>query len=306
MQYNPASATPYEVLGVSSTATQEEVRRAYRRRARETHPDLGGSAEAFRAVQDAWARIGSAEDRARYSSGGGSGAEGEPTSWAAGAGASGTRADSRPKARAYGHPGGRQRERYLILLREWAGRGVDLPDPYDPALVRSAPREIRRILADALSEEETARTVTALGMGYTIWSDVACPGEEKLDHLVLGPSGLYAVRSEDWGSPISVVRGELVGGGIAEGEEPVRTITRSARAFAKLSRVPFTALLIVVPDEDLSEPITPVRSRRSDAFVLRRSALTRVLREGVGDSARRSLGDVYEVRAAIQAAVTFV
>ncbi len=70
-----------------------------------------------------------------------------------------------PRARSHGQPGGWRRERYLDLIREWVGRGVDIADPYDPALVRSAPPEIRHILADALAEEETARLVSELGMG---------------------------------------------------------------------------------------------------------------------------------------------
>src|SRR5699024_197729 len=100
------------------------------------------------------------------------------------------RADTRPRARSQGHPGGRRREQYLTLIREWAGRGVELPDPYDPALVRSAPVEIRRLLADALAEEATARIVADLGMGYTVWHDVATGtgGHEKVDHIVLAPS----------------------------------------------------------------------------------------------------------------------
>ena len=65
-------------------------------------------------------------------------------------------ASARP---AYGHPGGLSRERYLDLIREWAGRGVTVADPYDPALVRSAPRDIRHVLADALAEEATARSL---------------------------------------------------------------------------------------------------------------------------------------------------
>lgn len=45
---------PYTVLGVTAAATPDEIRAAYRRRAKETHPDAGGSDEAFRAVQDAY------------------------------------------------------------------------------------------------------------------------------------------------------------------------------------------------------------------------------------------------------------
>jgi len=58
MSDSPISATPYEVLGVSSTATQDDLRRAYRRLVRETHPDTGGDAERFTSVQVAWERVG--------------------------------------------------------------------------------------------------------------------------------------------------------------------------------------------------------------------------------------------------------
>ncbi|MGC4087715.1 MAG: J domain-containing protein [Polyangiaceae bacterium] len=47
----------YEVLGVSAQATPEEVKRAYRQRALETHPDRGGTAEAFRRVHSAFESI---------------------------------------------------------------------------------------------------------------------------------------------------------------------------------------------------------------------------------------------------------
>ena len=69
MSDSPASPSPYEVLGVSATVSHEELRRAYRRLLRQTHPDTGGSARAFQAVQDAWELIGDPEDRARYDRG---------------------------------------------------------------------------------------------------------------------------------------------------------------------------------------------------------------------------------------------
>jgi hypothetical protein len=51
----PRPANPHlAVLGLSEGATREQIRQAYRRRARETHPDMGGSAEEFRRVQTAW------------------------------------------------------------------------------------------------------------------------------------------------------------------------------------------------------------------------------------------------------------
>jgi ferredoxin len=50
-------ASPYEILGVDSDADEAEIVDAYRERVKETHPDQGGSTEAFLAVKTAFERI---------------------------------------------------------------------------------------------------------------------------------------------------------------------------------------------------------------------------------------------------------
>jgi hypothetical protein len=50
---------PRAVLGLPFDATRGEAQRAFRRLARQTHPDAGGDAAAFRAVAGAWAELGS-------------------------------------------------------------------------------------------------------------------------------------------------------------------------------------------------------------------------------------------------------
>lgn len=57
---------PYEILGVSQGASDDVIRRAYRRQARETHPDHHGSAGAFEEVQYAYDLLGDPGRRARY------------------------------------------------------------------------------------------------------------------------------------------------------------------------------------------------------------------------------------------------
>ena len=48
---------PYDTLGARPGAGPAEVRRAWRRRALETHPDLGGDAEEFARARQAFVRL---------------------------------------------------------------------------------------------------------------------------------------------------------------------------------------------------------------------------------------------------------
>lgn len=60
---------PYVVLGVRRQASPEEIARAYRRAARSTHPDGGGSgagSERFQAVSDAYDVLRDPGRRAGY------------------------------------------------------------------------------------------------------------------------------------------------------------------------------------------------------------------------------------------------
>ena len=68
---------PYEVLGISRGASEEEVTKAYRRLAKKYHPDLNpgdsSAAEKMSEINAAYDRIKSGEaDRASYSTGGNS------------------------------------------------------------------------------------------------------------------------------------------------------------------------------------------------------------------------------------------
>ncbi len=56
----------YELLQISRDAGEDEVKRAYRRKAREHHPDAGGDEEAFKAVTHAYQVLSDPTKRARY------------------------------------------------------------------------------------------------------------------------------------------------------------------------------------------------------------------------------------------------
>lgn len=313
MPESPLSASPYELLGVDPRASDEELKRAYRRRLRETHPDTGGSASEFRAVQEAWARIGTPEARAAFNRNrspfsGDTAEPGDERVWATSR-TEGARRDTRPRARSFGHPGGWRRERYLAMMREWAGRGVTLDDPYDPALVRTAPFEIRHTLADALAEEATARATAELGIGYTVWHDVLAHDGGKIDHLVLGPTGLFALQSEDYGGPVVVKRGELMpaAAGVQLDGRPAHELAGRARRLGRDLGVRFAGAIIVLPDEDLGEPIAEIGTHRGVVLLLvRRSVLAHLLRTGVPGVPRAAGVDLFEVRSRLQQGVRFI
>jgi molecular chaperone DnaJ len=56
----------YELLGVPRDASPEDIKRAYRRRAREHHPDAGGDEEAFKQVTHAYQVLSDPQARLRY------------------------------------------------------------------------------------------------------------------------------------------------------------------------------------------------------------------------------------------------
>jgi len=59
--------THYEVLGVSTSASAAEIKRAYRMKARRHHPDVAGADDAvMRALNQAWATLGDPARRQAY------------------------------------------------------------------------------------------------------------------------------------------------------------------------------------------------------------------------------------------------
>jgi curved DNA-binding protein CbpA len=63
------SNTYYDILGLKATATQDEIKRAYRKKAMESHPDVNpspGAADAFVQVNEAYAILSDAGKRKVY------------------------------------------------------------------------------------------------------------------------------------------------------------------------------------------------------------------------------------------------
>lgn len=56
----------YKTLGIDQSASSEDVKQAYRRLAKEHHPDVGGNSETFRQITEAYEILSDPSKRAQY------------------------------------------------------------------------------------------------------------------------------------------------------------------------------------------------------------------------------------------------
>jgi ferredoxin len=101
-------SSPFEVLGVDPDADEAAVRRAYRNRVKDAHPDHGGSQREFRAVREAYEAILSGEAPAPDAAAGRDGTDGDSVGAASASapGSDGAESDG-PDASATGRTNGR-------------------------------------------------------------------------------------------------------------------------------------------------------------------------------------------------------
>src|SRR5438552_2337775 len=68
-----ATSDYYKVLGVDKKASQEDIKKAYRKLARQYHPDTNkdaGAEERFKQISEAYDTLGDPEKRKKYDRGG--------------------------------------------------------------------------------------------------------------------------------------------------------------------------------------------------------------------------------------------
>lgn len=56
-EYREEENVNYSVLGLKRSASDEDIKKAFRDKARETHPDKGGDPEEFRKVREAYENL---------------------------------------------------------------------------------------------------------------------------------------------------------------------------------------------------------------------------------------------------------
>ena len=222
-------------------------------------------------------------------------------------------ADTRPRARSFGQPGGWRRERYLTLIREWAGRGV----------TRRGARTTRRSCGPrptncgGCSPTRSPRRRPPASSPTSAWatpcgttSPPRCAAEPATTSSTTSCSarrGLYAHpvgglrrtgrRAPRRARPATACRAA-----------PVADLLARMRIIARAAGVRFGGAIVVLPDDDLMQAGDRSRqgARHRPSSWSRAARCRTVLRQGVPGA--RSVGgnEIFDIRTRLQQAVRFV
>ena len=66
MPFSSSKMDYYSILGINRDASQDDIKRAYRKQASVHHPDKGGDTRRFQEIQEAYATLSDPEKRAQY------------------------------------------------------------------------------------------------------------------------------------------------------------------------------------------------------------------------------------------------
>lgn len=200
--------THYQVLGVTSTATEREIKIAYRKAARMSHPDRGGDPAEFRKVTEAFEVLGNPAQRLIYdrnfgkpsshtSSSSGSQARPAPSY---GAGATGPAFTARTGAETRNVAG--EPALYVPAYESLGSEVPLLPRPIAAQPVHGAPRK-RGIFGASSRMAREARTaqlimqqvLPAIPAARLINGLVGPGGQGKIDHVVFSGYRIAVVGS---------------------------------------------------------------------------------------------------------------
>ncbi|MEC7290027.1 MAG: DnaJ C-terminal domain-containing protein [Pseudomonadota bacterium] len=224
----------YKILGVSRTASDDDIRRAYKRKAKESHPDLhpgdARKAETFKAASAAYDILGDSKKRSQYDRGEIDG-DGNPMGFA-GAGAGGFGGFGRDS-------GGFQGDPFEEILSGMFGGGRRRPGPRKGADMRyrveisfedaatGARREMTMADGRALNVAipagiETGRTLRLKSQGKP--SNSGGPPGDALLEIIVRPSKVWTRDGADIRMTVPVPLKTALLGGQVDIATPMGTI----------------------------------------------------------------------------------
>lgn len=101
-------------------------------------------------------------------------------------------------------------------------------------------RRVESFFKGARGEEHVADLLAGLPAGYHVFHDFAVGGYH-VDHVVVGPPGIFSVETKSWRGPVTVEENEIIVNGHLPDRAPIGQATREAAAVqAALARAGWT------------------------------------------------------------------
>jgi hypothetical protein len=95
--------------------------------------------------------------------------------------------------------------------------------------------KVENFFKGARGEEKVAGILAGLPDGYHVFNDVSSAAGQ-IDHVVVGPAGVFAVETKNWSSAVTFENGSVFAGGRAPSRSPLDQVRREADAVYALLR----------------------------------------------------------------------
>ncbi|HNX33525.1 MAG TPA: NERD domain-containing protein [Kiritimatiellia bacterium] len=98
--------------------------------------------------------------------------------------------------------------------------------------VRDGLKRIDAFFKGARGEESVAVLLAALPRGYHVFHDFTCDPLTTIDHVVVGPTGLFVIETKCWSGRVTFANGTILVNGAVPSRPPLVQARSSARALA--------------------------------------------------------------------------
>ncbi len=98
--------------------------------------------------------------------------------------------------------------------------------------LRDGFRNIDSFFKGARGEESVAVLLAALPRGFHVFHDVLCGTAGGIDHVVVGPNGMFAIETKCWAGAVTFEAGAILADGAAPSRPPIGQARASAQALS--------------------------------------------------------------------------
>lgn len=96
--------------------------------------------------------------------------------------------------------------------------------------VRDGLRDLEGYFKGARGEEIVAALLATLPSGYHVFHDVAIGESGGIDHVVIGPNGLFVIETKCWSGQVTLEGGNVLFNGTLPSRSPIEQVRSSAYA----------------------------------------------------------------------------